>query len=92
MDDRAGWHSVIHFRETEAFDPEAIYIIVAAFEDVLRELRLTDRNSPAVEVVAKRIIAFAQPGENDPAHLRDLVLKSIRELKNNQSSTDQAWR
>jgi hypothetical protein len=92
MDDQAEWHSVIHFLETEAFDPEAIRIIVAAFEDVLRELRLTDRNSLAVEVVAKRMIVFAQRGENDPANLRDLVLKSIRELKNNQSSTDQAWR
>jgi hypothetical protein len=81
MDDQAERHFVIHpFLETRAFDPEAIYIIVAAFEDVLRELRLTDRNSPAVEVVAKRIIAFAQQGENDPANLRDLVLKSIRKL------------
>jgi hypothetical protein len=43
-------------------------------------VRLTDRNSPAVEVVAKRIIAFAQQGENDPANLGDLVLKSIRKL------------
>ena len=91
MDDQAEWHSVIHpFLKTEAFDPEAIHIIVAAFEDVLRELRLTDRNSPAVEVVAKRIIGFAHQGENDPGNLRDLVLKSIRELTNNQWSTDQA--
>ena len=72
---------MIHpFRRTEAFDPEAIRIIVAAFEDVLRELRLTNRNSPAVEVVAKRIIAFAHQGENDAANLRDLVLNSIHKL------------
>jgi predicted ATPase len=72
---------VIHpFLKTEAFDPEAIHIIVAAFEDVLRELHLTDRNSPAVEVVAKRIIAFAHHGENDAANLRDLVLNSIHKL------------
>jgi hypothetical protein len=81
MNDQAGWYSVIHpFRKTEAFDPEAIHIIVTAFEDVLRELRLTDRNSPAVEVVAKRIIAFAHQGEKDAANLRDLVLNSIRKL------------
>jgi hypothetical protein len=81
MDDQVERHALIHpCLETTAFDPEAIHIIVAAFEDVLRELRLTDRSSPAVEVVAKRIIAFAQQGENDPANLRDLVLKSIRKL------------
>jgi hypothetical protein len=77
MDDQTEWHSVAH--ASKAFDPEAIHMMVAAFEDVLRVLRLTDRNSPAVEVVAKRIIAFAQQSENDPANLRDLVLKSIRE-------------
>ena len=81
MDDQAEWRSVIHpFLKIEAFDPEAIHIIVAAFEDVLRELRLTNRNSPAVEVVAKRIIAFAHQGENDAANLRDLVLNSIHKL------------
>jgi hypothetical protein len=68
------------FLETEAFDPEETHTIVAAFEDVLRELCLTDLNSPAVEVIAKRIIALARQGENDPGSLRDLVLKSIREL------------
>jgi hypothetical protein len=63
MDDQAEWHPVMHpFLETEAFDPEEIHTIVAAFEDVLCELRLTDRNSPAVEVVAKRIIALAPTG------------------------------
>jgi hypothetical protein len=81
MDDQAEWHPVMHpFLETEAFDSEETHTIVAAFEDVLRELCLTDRNSPAVEVVAKRIIALARQGENDPGSLRDLVLKSIREL------------
>ena len=81
MDDQAEWRSVMHpFLETEAFDPEEINTIVAAFEDVLRELRLTVRNSPAVEVVAKRIIAFALQGENDAANLRDLVLNSIHKL------------
>ena len=81
MDDQAKWHPEMHpFLKTEAFDPEKIHTIVAAFEDVLCELRLTDRNSPAVEVVAKRIIALARQGENDPGNLRNLVLKSIRKL------------
>jgi hypothetical protein len=81
MDDQAEWHPVMHpFLETEAFDPEEIHTIVAAFEAVLCALRLTDRNSPAVEVVAKRIIAVARQGENDPGSLRDLVLKSFRML------------
>ena len=63
--------------ENQAFDPEDIRSIVAAFEDALRELCLTDRSSPAVEIVAQRTIDYAQRGERDPIKLRDLVLQSF---------------
>ncbi len=63
--------------ENEAFDPEAIEIIVAAFEDALGRLDLTNRDDPLVALVARRVITFAQQGERDPAKLRDLALKSI---------------
>jgi hypothetical protein len=65
--------------ENEAFDPEAVEIIVAAFEDALGRLGLTDRDDPIVALVARRIITFAQQGERDPARLRDLALKSIHQ-------------
>lgn len=53
-------------------------ILVDAFEAVLNELRLVDRNDPAVLVVAKRIIAFAKTGVLDPLKLRDLTVKAVR--------------
>ena len=65
--------------ENEAFDPEAVQIIVAAFEDALGRLGLTNLEDPAVALVARRIITFAQQGERDPAKLRDLALKAIRQ-------------
>jgi hypothetical protein len=64
--------------QNQAFDPEDTRRIVAAFEDALRELRLTDRSNPAVEIVAQRTIRYAQGGERDPVRLRDLVLGSFR--------------
>jgi hypothetical protein len=63
--------------ENEAFDPEAVQVIAAAFEDALRELGLSDRSDPLVELVARRIITFARQGERDPVKLRDLALKSL---------------
>jgi hypothetical protein len=65
--------------ENEAFDPEAVQIIVAAFEDALGRLGLTNLEDPVVALVARRIITFAQQGERDPAKLRDLALKAIRQ-------------
>jgi hypothetical protein len=53
-------------------------ILVDAFEAVLNELRLVDRNDPAVLVVAKRIIALAKTGVLDPLKLRDLTVRAVR--------------
>jgi hypothetical protein len=65
--------------ENEAFDPEAIQIISAALDDALHELRLIHRNDPLVQLVARRIIIFAQLGEHDPVKLRKLAVKSFGE-------------
>jgi hypothetical protein len=59
---------------SQSFGPDDIKIIVTAFEDTLRALRLVDRKDPATAVVAKRIIALAQQGERDPIRLRLRVL------------------
>jgi hypothetical protein len=60
------------------FAPEEIGMLVTAFEDILRDLRLVDRNDPAVALVAKRVIELARQGERDPATLRADVLKSFK--------------
>jgi hypothetical protein len=65
------------FLGNQAFDPEAIQIMNAAFEDACRALQLADRHDPITEVVAKRIIEIAGRGERDPARLRSLTLKEL---------------
>jgi hypothetical protein len=60
-----------------AFDPETIAVMVPAFEDTLRELRLTNRADPASEVVARKVIELAQRGERDPVRLREQVVRSF---------------
>ena len=63
----------------EHFTPEDIAVLTAAFENALRELKLVNRQDPAVTLVAKRIIELARQGEHDPEVLRDAVLKSFRD-------------
>src|SRR5262249_59994713 len=43
-------------REQEIFGPDTVAVLAAALEDGVRQLRLVDRNDPAVTMVAKTII------------------------------------
>jgi hypothetical protein len=64
--------------ELAAFGPDDIHVLIAAFQDILRELQLVDHSDPAViTIIARRVIDFARRGERDPARLRDVVLKSL---------------
>jgi hypothetical protein len=45
--------------EPTAFGPDEIEAIAAAFEQTLHELRLVERRDPAVLMVARRIMDFA---------------------------------
>ena len=63
--------------KTRVFEPEAIAIMSAAYEDALRVLQLTDREDPITEVVAKKIIDVAELGERDPARICEAALKEL---------------
>ena len=65
-------------REQEIFGPDTVAALAVALEDTLRQLRLVDRNDPAVTMVAKTIIELARRGERDPVRLRDQAIQSIR--------------
>ena len=68
------------FLKELAFDQDAITAIAAAFEDTLRDLKLTDRVDPLVETVAKAIIECAQCGDLDQDRMRECALKAIANL------------
>ena len=64
-----------------AFTPEDVKVLIDAFEDTLRALRLHDRGDPLTMAVAKIIIQLAKDGERDPTRLRDLALKAVSGTK-----------
>ena len=65
-------------RDHETFGPDTIALLAAALEDTLRQLRLVDRNDPAVTMIAKTMIELARLGERDPIRLRDRAVESFR--------------
>jgi hypothetical protein len=60
-----------------AFQPEAVICMARAYESALLALRLTDRQDPLNEIIAKKIIEIAETGERDPDRLRDRALEEI---------------
>jgi len=60
-----------------AFTPEDVKVLIAAFEDTLRALKLVDREDPVTIMVAKIIFELAKEGERDPVRLRDLALQAV---------------
>lgn len=63
--------------QSQAFGPELIAAMSAAFEDTLRGLQLSNRNDPLTTMIAKKIIEIAQTGERDPQRIRQTVLQSM---------------
>jgi len=64
--------------QSAAFDAAAAMVIIAAFDDALRELGL-ERGDPLVEIVARKIIVCARSGERDPTRLRELATAGMCE-------------
>jgi len=66
---------ITKYIKEQSFDPEEIEVIIKAFKDVCEELGLVDRNDPAVELIAQRVITAAGYGATDAADLMQRVLK-----------------
>jgi hypothetical protein len=69
--------AIYRLLQNSAFAPEDIAPLVAAYEDCLRTLKLSDRSDPLTETVAKKIIELAQTGIRDSARLGRLALQEI---------------
>ena len=66
-------------REQEAFGPDTVAVLAVVLEDTLRQLRLVDRNDPAVIMIAKTIIELTKLGERDPIRLREQAIQMFRQ-------------
>jgi hypothetical protein len=56
------------------FDPEDIVVMATAFDRLLADLKLVDRNDPVVRMLAKLVIELVRNGERDPDKIRQQVV------------------
>lgn len=69
---------VIHrLFQSKPFGPETISIMSGAYDDVCAALGVQDCDLPALDLVAKAVIEFAQRGINDRIILRQRVLEAL---------------
>jgi len=61
----------------QAFGPEDIERLSAAYELALKALQLPNRTDAVTEIVAKRIIEIAQRGVTDPAEICAAAIKDL---------------
>ena len=74
--------AVYRLFKDEAFEPEAIVIMTRAYAEVCRTLGLGDRAQADMidkNLIAKKVIEYAQRGARDPVRLRDCVLRALRD-------------
>ena len=72
---------ISEFLDDHKFDPETRRLMGLAFEMARAALRLADRNDPAVERVARKIIEIAKAGERDPDRLCESAVQEFRERR-----------
>ncbi len=63
-------------------EPEQCHIVARAYESVLIDLKLQGRDDPVNELIAKKILDYAQRGELDAIRLRQIVREEMKDLKN----------
>jgi hypothetical protein len=64
--------------EKRTFRSETAATLGHVFEDVLKELGLVNRQDPATELVAEKLIELANAGERDPIRLKQLTLEAFK--------------
>ena len=66
------------FVRQAVFDPEIIQVMTGAYEELLDDLEIADRNDPFTEVIAKEVLKAARLGVQDVAEMHRQVLCALR--------------
>ena len=69
--------TIYRLSKRQAFDPETVEILAAAYEAALKLLRISNTDNAINETIAQRIIDIAQKGVRDPAKLCAAALKGF---------------
>jgi hypothetical protein len=67
------------FVREAVFDPEIIQVMAGAYEELLVDLEVADRNDPFAQVIAKEVLRAARLGMRDVAEMHQQVLGTLGE-------------
>jgi hypothetical protein len=62
----------------EVFEPEDLRLLAIVYEDIVKELGVTDRKAPIGELLARKLIELAKAGERDPESLKELTVEAVK--------------
>jgi hypothetical protein len=60
-----------------AFDPQAVKVMTAVYEDALIDLKITRRDDPITLVLARAIVIAADERPLDPSRIKERALKAL---------------
>jgi len=60
-----------------SFGPDEIEVMKAAYETALIEVRVTDRDAPIMELIAKSIVNVTATGERNPKEVMERALNAL---------------
>jgi hypothetical protein len=60
-----------------SFGPDEIQAMTAAYAGALIDLRLTNRDDPITELIAKTIVNVTATGERDPIRIKESALNAL---------------
>ena len=60
-----------------SFGPDEIAAMTAAYEHALIDLRLTDRDDPITELIARSIVNVTATGERDPSAIKERAINAL---------------
>jgi hypothetical protein len=77
---------IIPFLKGQAFDPELVEAMGAAFVSTCEALGLTERTDPLTTLVAEKIIELAQRGLRNPTAIQMLAITELRSDTNRRAN------
>jgi predicted RNase H-like nuclease len=60
--------------EGGVFQPEDVAVMTTAFDGLLADFKLVNRDDPVVTMLAKLVIEMVRTGERDPEQIRKQIL------------------
>ncbi len=80
---------IIPFLRGQAFDPETIEAMAAAFSKTCDALGLIERTDPISNLVAEKIIELAERGLRNPTAIHFMVMKELKSNSHRRRSSRQ---